>query len=536
MQKMKDSIAIYLMGILLISIFALSLRGLPGNPSMSELNTLAWKNNGPFESSPERGRFALLYSFIEDGSLHFSLDVAKFALPDLAISSSGEYVSLFAPGISFLVMPGYVAGKFFGAAQVGVFAVVVCFAILNFLLIRAISLHIGARRWSATLGALTFLFATPAFAYGVNLYQHHISVFLLLLSVFLLLKYSGYWSLAVVWFSCAVSVAIDNPNIFLMTPVAMYSLLQAWKLFRTALSRRSIGVFFGKILLAVTTTVPVILLFLLYNFLAYGSAFQLPGTLPSISVIDHDGRPIVEPVSGSMLSENTLNSSESNNEKTAIGFFETRNLYNGFYEHFLSADRGILFFSPVIVLGIFGFFVLYKTRPEIVSFLTAIMGMNILLYSMWGDPYGGWAFGSRYLIPTYAVLAIGMSVGLSQSWKKHALFFMLFIPLFLYSAWVNTLGAITSSANPPKAQVLFLEKQSGHEEKYTFMRNWEFLQGRYESVQSKAFVYQAFLKDTVNASQYFAFVYELIVLSAALCFAGMYREKQFSRIFPHNKD
>src|SRR5215467_8344144 len=53
-------------------ILSLSLRGLPGNPTSTQINTLAWKDNGPFELSPERGRFALLYSVAENHSVHFS--------------------------------------------------------------------------------------------------------------------------------------------------------------------------------------------------------------------------------------------------------------------------------------------------------------------------------------------------------------------------------------------------------------------------------------------------------------------------------
>src|SRR5438105_4429802 len=91
-------------------ILSFSLRGLPGNPTPAELNTKVWKDNGPFELSNERGRFALLYSVIEDHKLNFSVDLAKFAVPDLAYTN-GKYVSLFAPGVSFIDIPGYLLGK-----------------------------------------------------------------------------------------------------------------------------------------------------------------------------------------------------------------------------------------------------------------------------------------------------------------------------------------------------------------------------------------------------------------------------------------
>jgi hypothetical protein len=128
---------------------------------------------------------------------------------------------------------------------------------------------------------------------------------------------------------------------------------------------------------------------------------------------------------------------------------------------------------------------------------------------MWGDPWGGWAFGSRYLIPTYALLAIGVAHALSR-WRHSLMALLVFVPLFIFSLWVNTLGAVTSLANPPEVQVLSLEKQSGHEQKYTFMRNWEFLNGKYEPViGSKAFIYQVWGKKVMTARAYHGAVFGL---------------------------
>src|SRR5579863_3303887 len=95
-----------------VAALALTVRGLPGNPTPTQLNTLAWKDNGPFELSPERGRFALLYSLVENHSFQFQPDLARFTAPDVGYINN-TYVSIFAPSISFLAIPGYVIGKYF---------------------------------------------------------------------------------------------------------------------------------------------------------------------------------------------------------------------------------------------------------------------------------------------------------------------------------------------------------------------------------------------------------------------------------------
>src|SRR3989304_7487772 len=92
--------------IFVLAAMALSIRGLAGNPNSSDLLSTTWRDEGPFELSPERGRFALTYSIVEDKTLHFSLPVAKFAVPDLGYKND-RYVSLFAPGLSFIITPGY---------------------------------------------------------------------------------------------------------------------------------------------------------------------------------------------------------------------------------------------------------------------------------------------------------------------------------------------------------------------------------------------------------------------------------------------
>lgn len=495
-------------------ILVLSVRGLPGNPVITELSTPAWSYDGPFELSPERGRFALIYSLVENHSLIFDLAIAKLAIPDLAINALGQYVSLFAPGVSFLVVPGYVIGKFFGAAQVGTFAVIALFGLLNAWLVAAIAKALGAKWYSALLSGMIFLFATPAFAYATTLYQHHISVFLLLLAIWALLRLPSLGGFMVVWFACALSVVVDNPNLFLMFPVGLLALS---RLFQSMNLKLSTPFPWKRGVLGVATFlafVPPVAFFLWYNLSAYGNPFQLPGTLQSVTEIDATGKPVTETAyQKKLLTEKQLASLREggNKEKTAVGFFKTRNLYNGFFIHTLSFDRGIIAFTPVLCMGIGGFLLLYRREKSWAAFFIATMGVNVLLYSMWGDPWGGWAFGSRYLIPTYALLAIGLALALS-SWGKRVWFLALFIPLFLYSAGVNTLGALTTSTNPPKIQVLALEEQTGHEQKYTFLRNWEYLNQKYEKIGSKSFVYQAWATDNWSAPQYFFFVYSLVLL------------------------
>ena len=78
-------------------------------------------------------------------------------------------------------------------------------------------------------------------------------------------------------------------------------------------------------------------------------------------------------------------------------------------------------------------------------------------------------------------------------------FLVLFLLFGIYCISVNTLGAITSSANPPQVEVLALEKVSHIQQKYTFERNYDYLR----KVGSKSFAYNTYLKPFVSPLHFY---------------------------------
>ena len=485
-------------------ILLLAIRGISGNPTSGVINDLKWTEDGPFELSPDRGRFALMLSMVENHSFHFSLPIAKFATPDLGFKN-GNFVSLFAPAVSFIIVPGYIIGSLFGLGQVGAFIIIALFALANLWLIRAIAIDLGAHPVAATLGALVFLFATPAFTYAVTLYQHHISTFTVLLSLYLLLRTKKLWPLLLVWFLFAASIPIDYPNLFFMAPIALYALGRIIFTENTDEYIR-IRLRFLGFLTFVGVLLPI-LFFFWFNQKSYGNPLQFSGTVSRVTKLNSDGTvaPDVD-----QTPDPTQELQPVKDKKSAIGFFRTRALLNGFYIHFVSPDRGVIVYTPIVLFGILGIFILYKQRRTILTVLIAIIGTNILLYSMWGDPWGGWAFGSRYLIPTYAILAILLSLALSH-WKRNIVFVSLFLLVLIYSVSVNTLGAITSSRIPPQVEAVALEKLSAVHEKFSYDRDLDYLKNN----RSKSFIFQTLAYKYVDAWHYYLMLTALISITGA---------------------
>ncbi|HZE86806.1 MAG TPA: hypothetical protein VE090_01230 [Methylomirabilota bacterium] len=505
--KYKKILGNLLFLLFIASILLLSVRGLPGNPTPTELNTTYWKDNGPFELSPERGRFALLYSIVENHSFNFQPGIAKFTAPDVGYMNH-QYVSIFAPSVSFVAIPGYILGKYFDISQFGTYIWLALFALLNVFLIRMIAIRLGAAPLAASLAGIAFLFATPAFAYAVTIYEHHVSTFLILLTFYLLIRYNNLFSLAAIWLLYAFSFTVDYPNIFLIFPIAIAAFFRISTVQEVG-KKILLHISLPRVLAMAGVIIPL-LLFLWFNKVAYGNPFQLSaGSIARVISVKPNGAPVLladisKPTS---LPQVTKRDEAQGSIFTA---FKPRNMLNGFYILLVSPDRGVLVFTPVMLLGIIGILIANKKKVPYMSVLLGIIGFDLLLYSMWGDPYGGWAFGARYLIPAYAILAIYIAILLTY-WRKNNIFLLFFFTIFSYSVVVNTLGALTSNSNPPKVEAESLSQLSDQEQSYTYARNISEL----NSNNSKSYIFQTYAGSYISAWSYYTYITIFIVAVAA---------------------
>lgn len=476
------NLASVLVLIFIALIFSLTLKGNFGNPSPDRIFNSLRTRGEPFELSPERGRYAITMALAQDKSIFLREDIAKFVVPDLGYYNN-KYVAFFSPGVSILAWPFYVIGSKFGLAQVATFSVPAIFALFNLLLILKICGQLNINYRAGLIAAISFLFATPAFSYSVSFYQHQITTFLLLATISLLFARKNLLHFTLASFLVGISFWIDSQNPIFFMPIVAYAI---YTVFDYAKEKGAFKVSFDiKYLLSVLGIILALGTYVVYSYFTFKTPFQLSGTTRGIKGFDSNNQPLV-------------NTGEKS--KDASKFFKPRFMIHGFATLTFNEDRGVIYYAPVLLIGLLGIPLLYSKQKEKALVILGTILFIFTLYSMWGDPYGGWAFGPRYLIPAFGFLSIFLAKAISEFFKK-VWFKVLFLVLFSYSAFVNLLGALTTNQVPPKVEAVVLNM------KWNYMLNWDM----FNSGQTSSFLYKTYFIKYLSL-----FNYGLIILVAII--------------------
>jgi hypothetical protein len=479
-----------------------ALRGEYGNPSSWEILNMRSESR-PFENSPERGRYALTTVIADHQSTEFTLDIAKYVVPDLGYIN-GKYVSLFAPGVSYLAVPLYKLGQIYGLAQVAAFSLSSVFAVFNFLFIILILRNLKVSWGASVVASMVFLFASVAWVYSGILYQHHITSTIILFSVYLLVTKTKPLTAFIIGLLLGLSFFVEYPNVVFFFPVLIILLYRHMELKIIDNNSYSIllkpSIFLGGLGLVIA-----IIPSLLYNKQAYGNYFQLAGTVQSVREIspEADSRPKISSV-----------------EKTTGSFFNLYSLPMSVDVLLTSKDRGVLWFSPVFFLSLLGIPPIWRKKKYFALLLLGLTGTILLLYGMWGDPWGGWAFGPRYLIPFFALSALFIGIAL-QNFGRKLWFIILFAPLYIYSVFVSVVGALTTIQLPPSVEI----ESAANYPKLIFLHNYKLIQ----SGKSGSFIYNSFFSDSISLESFTWLLILLVIILTGVFYWRFIIEKNENR-------
>lgn len=491
-------------------LYAATIKGVAGNPSPSEMKQLN-KSSSPFELSPERGRYAHTYALAENDSFSLTQELADVVYPDVGYVD-GRFYSFFAPGISIIAVPFYLIGRSLGLAQVFTFSVISLFALGNLFVLYRIGRDIFKLPTANALFApVLFGFGSTSWSYATTMYQHHLTTFFILSSFYAVWRYrkktkfSFFWG-AYIWFCYAAAFMVDYPNLLFMSPVMIYFFLSSvgWSKIR-----RNLTITFRPVFL-ITSIFFFALSFLhgYYNYTQFGDFKKLSGNIVGYKTIkEHQ---LLEKANSKEVIK------EIADDKTAASFFSEENLTRGLQELLVAPDKGIFFFSPIFLLAIAGIAALVKHITMERAILLSIVCVNVFLYSSFGDPWGGWAFGPRYLILSMAVLSLFITLWISSVRYQLIAKFVAFF-LFAFSSAISLLGVLTTNAVPPQVEADFIKS------KYGYFLNWDF----FRDGVSSSFVYNQFFASGMTLQQYFLLLYVIVLVLGAIILVSLKKVKQY---------
>ncbi len=500
---MKDiliSILIFFVG---LTLYAATIRGVPGNPGGAMVKNNLDQASKPLELSPERGRYLLVMSLAEDHSFSLNKTLADAAFPDVGWHN-GKFYIFFAPGVSVLAMPMYILGKKYQLAQVASFFTISIISALTLVFLYKICRNIfKAPVWASLLSPLIFGFASTSWSYAITLYQHHITAFCIISSIYAAWKYkqakSSSWIWAFfIWLNLSLAIAVDYPNVILMLPAMIYFFFSSLNMSKKNENYR----INWRVSFLLTSIIFIcyVILQAYFNYTNFGGVTRVSNTITSY-------KGILEEKAAKKITASDTNKT-ADNDRSATGFFNEYSLPTGFTILTVSLDRGILLYSPIFILALFG---ILGTANNISAEKAALIGsifVNFFLYSSWGDPWGGWAYGPRYLIPSMASLSIFAAIWVSNS-RFGFLRKVSAMVLLSYSVFTGLLGALTTNAVPPKVEADFLKM------KYNFLMNLDFMFNN----RSGSYVYNSQLAQYISLTQYFFYIYcSIMIVSYILLF------------------
>lgn len=379
-----------------------------------------------FESSLARGRYALVLSLVEYGSTVFPRPVADFAAPDVAFAGPGRFVSLFQPGVAFLAVPFYVIGRFLSAGQIAVMLLPVLQTLALLTVAYAVCRSLFSSAAAALLASAALILGTPVLPYATQLVQHQTAMLIVLGLVWLCREPMKGLRFFAVCLLAAASLLFDWPNMILVAPFVAYAgiglLTQKGELTLSGIVRDG---------MYLVTAVGIPLAgFTLYNKVANGNPYQTTQFAPPVTAFSSVWGWLIGWITNSFVSA-----------------FSVPRIPAGLWVLLVSWERGLVWFAPVLLWALAGVPLLVRRRRGLTVTMIVSMVATVLFYSMFGDVWGGPAFGPRYLLPVLA-LAVPFLAAAVSHYKDNRWFAGLSSLTLLWSIGVNVLGAVTTIALP----------------------------------------------------------------------------------------
>ncbi|MCA9874449.1 MAG: hypothetical protein KC441_12360 [Anaerolineales bacterium] len=291
--------------------------------------------------------------------------------PQNAFGTDGNLYSKKGPGVSLLVLPFFVAGKYWtavGAMQLS-FLVMGFVTAVTVLLFFYLAIITGYTKVVAAIGAVILGAGTPLWPYARWLFSEPLAALGVCLTLLGLVVWRQHPSRmrGLVWSAVGmvITVSARSANAVLVVPVGLLVLGALLHQFRR--QRDAAGLIRGLLAFGLPLLTAVLLM-MGYNYVRFRTLFFYP-----------------------------LYPGETFSTPLAVGLAGL----------LWSPGKGLLFYAPVTWLIGLGFFVAPRQmlRLENVAALS-LLGVTLLLYGRWYDWAGGLAWGPRFLVTVLPAIVL----------------------------------------------------------------------------------------------------------------------------------
>ena len=266
-------------------------------------------------------------------------------------------------------------------------------------LVYSLARRIGARPAAAFLGGLIFGLATLALVYVKTLFGEPLAAFLLILAVWAAHRYRAEARPRdAVLAGAALGLALGvNLTYAVMFPLVGLYLLGAdprrWRI-------RPIVAFGAPVLAA-------LLLLGAYNWARFGGPLET-------------------------------------GYATGLDEGFTSGLLPGVIGLLVGPYRGLIWYSPVLLLAIPGGLRLRRRAPRLAGLVGALVIAQVLVYATWWSWHGGVTWGPRFLLPVVPLLAVALIPVVEAALDRARLAAAVLVGLTALSLGVQLLGALVS--------------------------------------------------------------------------------------------
>jgi len=324
-------------------------------------------SSGQIENPDTHLRLTQTRIFLENHNFVLPNDVGEDSHGNIAINSSGKRFMVYNPGQSILFIPIYFIAElisnsdsdcYYSAAFIVSFINLIIHSFCSYLLYLIVIL-IGGSKNKAYFISFVFCFTSYSFSFAQCTFEHHLEMFFILLGYFFILekniKHSG----------ILAGIAIALGLIFRST-----TLLSLPGILLLANNKQRLSFALGIL--------PGLLIILAYNFYRFNDPFE----------------------TGYDLAWNLAHGNK-------IDFWSIDRIPLSLFGFFLSPAKGLLIFSPTLILALFGIRKLWNKHHKLTLSIFVLFGSYTILFSMNFAWHGSiWSFGPRYILPILPFLYI----------------------------------------------------------------------------------------------------------------------------------